>query len=570
MTRHPLVVCAIAALTLVSAAIAQQSITVTPPQYATINGNNVTIDAASAPNDQQFSITTSSGTGFGDLGVVTVNVGNGSGRRAYLSISNVNNIGGIVKGANQSAELWISSVLATQNIGVDSATPGSITANIIQSIESNWNIYADITATGSAISPTTTPINTLSTNVVNPMWTDDGNITGHITSAGPIFSIDARNDLGSGDINNPQVITANGAISFIAAAGLSGVQISNPNGALASLSTRVRGWGGDEILTRERADLPNQPSPSSFNPPRYTVGGTLNADSLGVLEIRKGLVGTAFTLAKSPGPSQVWRIGTSIASTSSITLPAVSLPNFGLRHQVVVNAHNEGGEWLGPVYLGTGSNRVSLQDSYANIPSTFGGGAVGEVPYKQHGPASNPAKNGVVLGGMIDPTSTQEPPPCEQTILNILQVEFYGNIDVPGTQQPGQVVSVVGWDPRIQGSITTYTPTGVTTNTRTMTITLAQTINANQIVGVTVKGDKVRCRDLATGVGDVYIPEFTYYFTVTGGCEDLFDLSRNGRVGWEDMATYLGEPVDFDENGVINNRDASILIRGISEQPQQP
>lgn len=55
MTRHPLVVCAIAALTLVPAAIAQQSITVTPPQYATINGNNVTIDAASAPNDQAAS-----------------------------------------------------------------------------------------------------------------------------------------------------------------------------------------------------------------------------------------------------------------------------------------------------------------------------------------------------------------------------------------------------------------------------------------------------------------------------------------------------------------------------------
>jgi len=176
-----------------------------------------------------------------------------------------------------------------------------------------------------------------------------------------------------------------------------------------------------------------------------TIAGDLDADLQFSGKVTRPIAVTGAFLS-----GRTIRMAEQLASSGTCTFGSG-----GLLGQIVINASNGSNAWSGDVTVG--STTLATIPHYSNLPSSFGGGAVGLVPYRIHGPACNP-DNG---GGAFDAPAS-------------VTVEYYGRLinlasgsETPmsirrrslTTNPPGSWTTVTGnYDYSVSGRTVTITP----------------------------------------------------------------------------------------------------------------
>ena len=553
MKRHRLMrVCAIGALTLSTAAVARP-LSVTGANTWTFNGSTGVLSISDIPPNAggfgSVSVTTSvSNPPYVNIDITRIDVDTtGAGSRVEISVNSgasggdtIRHIGGIRRSGG-SPNLNIVGVYNAGDLGsINGGTmTGTVEAYQIDSIEPGGSIYGAVNAGAGGLR-----------NISLANGNLRGNVTSQLDIGGPFSGITVDNGNigvpGGGAGGRVTISAANGGIGGISAKAVNAT-ISAPTGVLGAVGP----------ITVTQGDFEGSVTANTL--PRLGGPG---------LDIQSGNLSGDITLSGAitgfAGNPDI-RVAKSFSANHTITLP-----QNGLQGQIIVNAKNSTGQWLGAVKLGSGSNLITLAPGYSTLPSAIGNGASGLAPFTQHGPASVPAKNGQIYSSGIDRNSQYEPPPCIVIPNRTAVVEFYGGVTVDVGTAPSAVAAIRSWPIGQPSVITNYTVDSyLLDNNRRITLKLPQSqyFLPGHIVEVTIYGGVVKCTGLPFGVAAT-VAQFSYTFTSVDGCQQLFDRDTNGLVNWNDLPAYLNAPADLDENGVIADRDLSILIRGISEHGQ--
>jgi hypothetical protein len=180
--------------------------------------------------------------------------------------------------------------------------------------------------------------------------------------------------------------TSTSPVTITAVNGIGRIQAMSVNGSVTSAGAGVGAvavaglWTG----TLDAASVPLD----AGGVPALSVGGW----SGGTLRLRSAVAA-----------STTLRVGT-VSSNAAVEFPggfggkllianslsgSLSVPAGGLTGQVVINAGNSGGQWVGNVNVGNAT--LSPAPNYTNLPSSLGGGSVGVVRFGIHTTASTPS-----------------------------------------------------------------------------------------------------------------------------------------------------------------------------------
>jgi len=341
-----------------------------------------------------------------------------------------------------------------------------------------------------------------------------GNMLGNIVAQnGSINNLDVAGDIGT--VLNPAVIASDGDINVI-----NGLNI------YANI---------DAGTVLAPADISTLTATGIFD-------GTLDAATLkagNALSIGGNFEG-AITLASSrPATSEI-RIGDSLASGSSINLPAN-----GLAGQIVVNNNDAGGQWLGTVNVGATALTTA---GYTEAAASLGGGSVGLAPFDLHGESSLPTDGMVVewVPGLTATVRHYGPVTFASAPFTVSRRSF-------GTSDPfTDVTSDFDFAPAAGD---------------------ADSVVASQSVGGAgfVSGFEYQITPTASllsqgVVGDPAVASYTYTFSALPGC-GASDLNGDGVVNGGDISFILnawgpcpGCPEDLNGDGVVDGGDISFIL----------
>ena len=564
MSRTRFCVSAIAALILSTGALGAITVLPAGTPFSVDGSNNVIIDASSLSSTS--SVTVASTNSLDSVNNITVNLPSSSSAYIVLNVNNsVRSLRGISKGTG-SAELWVGTVDVFGEIGAYNAgaPTGLIKANRVSDmIASGRNIFADIEMTGSSLAASGAP--TIKKIVVtddNREYYGDGGLYGNVlASAGDIGDITTVSGIGLGSPITIQAV--NGSIAKVEAAAFNALSIYANNGNIGAVVTTNGGWGGDGTIPRVLI-TPGSTPPTPTTP--LSVGGDLNAKYLGRLELLKGNFQGTLTVTDPMAADAIWKIGGSLTSAARINLPAN-----GLKGQIVINSNLQSGAYDGKVKVGA----TELANDYNRRPDTLGNGSAGKAAYLQNNADSSAFPGSYILDGSINPADKRVPPPCEYHLAS-LRLGFYGNLN-PTSLAFGDFTlqrqalgdnpscgSDLGWS-----GVTLNTP-GISGRVVTLTRSGGGVFEVGYRYRLTLQNNKLKVAggDLTDAGANSYINLGTFCFDVLDGCQELFDLSRNGRVGVEDVAIWLGAPADVTGDGQTDTNDVGSMIEFMGRQPE--
>lgn len=258
------------------------------------------------------------------------------------------------------------------------------------------------------------------------------------------------------------------------------------------------------------------------------------------------------------------------------------LPVNGVVGKVILNPENNGGVWDSDARLIAGSVTLSAAD-FAEIPSTFGGGVVGTVPYTRHAEWSSPEDGGTITIRQNDPTSIVDPPPCQDLSPTIF-VRTYGRVYKSGSGKPLRVQKFVttmsGPDWEDVPNQSDYTVTMATSAGAA-----SQEISIQKTTGTWTKGDyrviydrtlneqvsgtgnaEILCAD--TVASGVRMATFTHEFSTYDSCGELllqmYDLNSDDGLCTLDIGEWAANPVDFNDDATADSADMTILYNAIN------
>ncbi|TVQ59098.1 MAG: hypothetical protein EA379_11990 [Phycisphaerales bacterium] len=547
-------------------------ISIDPASAGNVIGNDVFIEYASSSPSDRVKVFADN---LANIGTIHVKV---TGSYAVLDVEATGNLFSILKDPVSTGELRLRFVEVALDIGADSMTDrGVVEADHIFLIRADRNIYTDIFVSGVTEASSTYAINTIQVTFVNASADADGTLWGNVIAGssnslhrGRIGTINIANTIGG---RQPTLIRAK-QIDTITAGYLTTVDIdlltfSNSPQRLGSIETTLGGWGGD---------VPKGNPP----PGTLTDGGFLRAKEVtGDIDILENF-GAEVTVLQGPISQLQWRIGHDFMEAGVMRFPDPVF-NFndqtfvdGLTHQILVNRNNNGGEWLGTVIVGTGSNEIELDGSmiadgaYTELASALGGGSIGVSPFRLHDSSCTPANGGGFFTRGLDING----PSFECINLDIDEVllRFYGPIRKEGMHT--NHVNVQKWDP-ILAEWTSYNANVTTTvigplnNQRVLRVRYTGSgpwLDFGEYRVVSIPGRLV-CTSI---VGEPEVVAFEYYFSVEDGCGRAgmlmaFDLNDDDDLCIADVAEWLINPVDFNEDSVADTADLSVLLQAIDD-----
>ena len=247
------------------------------------------------------------------------------------------------------------------------------------------------------------------------------------------------------------------------------------------------------------------------------------------------------------------RVGGSLESGAALRIVEPQ----GLRGQVILNASNSAGQWLGPVNVA--ATALAPTPRYPHASSSLGGGAVGLVPFHLHEGDCSPAPNAVIH-------ESAAPSPTAP-----IRAGFYGPVTWKGAAPP------IAIETRPIGSAEPWTDV---THCFTVGRDPANPGNRNTIVAIPIDrllgGREYRVRALTSGLsallcdlGKLINPPVAHaeaLFSVTDPCPG--DADGSGSVTFSDITAVLtgfGLPPEpcFSRNDV--DADGSITFSDITE-----
>ncbi len=226
-------------------------------------------------------------------------------------------------------------------------------------------------------------------------------VNGHIASA----SIQAPNGSINDIISNRYFYTngANGAETNVQIQAKSGIHIVRSYHRMrADITANANGGTGDiarvEILSGDINSDPSFYGTITANKGTGEVGGwtpiNCEADFFGRLDLKSDLERGVF-IAQSFGVNSVISVGGSIASGAAIDIGSSSA-NPCVDGQIIVNANNNNSFWSTSSSATLCGVSLSNIPWYTNLPSTFGGGSIGEAPFNYHALNCSPPHNAAV------------------------------------------------------------------------------------------------------------------------------------------------------------------------------
>lgn len=281
--------------------------------------------------------------------------------------------------------------------------------------------------------------------------------------------------------------------------------------------------------------------------------GILEAPKIGQLTMAGDLETPILIVSGGTGTKLNAEIGGSITSTGSITFPSG-----GLNGRVVVNAGLGSDTWTGNVVVG--STTLAPEPFYDNLPSTIGGGAVGEAPFSIHALASDP-----VAGSNI--AFANRPGPSNPIVL-----DHYGRVTfTPTAGKEPVIVSVraCGGSWRQLG-VACYDAAIDSGNVRGLIITPTDDIpNGFEVLvepAPTTTGDFVMLSNFIGGAASGAVDAYDYAFTI-GACatdfdgdEDIDSTDLNVVLNQFGNSSTCFQDGDVDADGDVDSTDLNVML----------
>ncbi len=480
-----------------------------------------------------------------------------TGQSVSVGVSGVVNVGTVFRNGLSNGLFYVSGITASGSIG-------AITANRVGAV-SGAEITGNVTVTG----PSTVP----SPRLVS-LTATAGNITGDIVvdhgtnSAQSIGAILAEHGT-LGTQTAPITISGRGAIETIRADSI----YANID-TFQTTITKVKaegdsGFAGDFVGSLSASTILSQED--------WPI------DVLGNLDAN-----ITFTQTLSHGI----RVGKSFLAGRTISVPQNGLHPSA---QIIFNDKNlnPAGQWLGTVTVG--STAISPVPDYNILPRTLGpalandGGSVGIAAFRFHRMGSFPIQDTVLNLASLCTQCTVEPPPCVvDPNPAFARIRHYGPLELnttigtftndyvyrveyrapsSGTTDPDADVSDQ-YKVRISGAGVT-----VPIDSEARVVKL-QRIDGNPLplggYKVTLLADAngiTRLRSKISGA-TAFVPPYEYRFWIIADCNqkarELFDVNNDGVVNANDLAAWLNEPSDLNEDNAVDSTDLNRIVIGVA------
>lgn len=518
----------------------------------------VTVSATGTQNGTTVTLqTTNAGAPLGGERIGSVSVtanGSQAGDHVKLVIAegDLNTLQGVsdVRKVGGGGELWIESITTRGTI------TGTIEANRIGSLYAYTDIFAEVIATGS--------MSTLDTigSIVAGWLGDPGSIKGNITCLeGSIGEIRADQGMIGPRTNGlpVQILneTANsGDVGTIWAQAVTAdirMGTSGNNGRFGSLQATAGGFTGSLLTKAFQVTGGNA----------IDVTGNLDAD---------------ITIASSNPDAALTRgikIGGSLVAGRTIDIAATK----GLVNEILINRANTGGTWSGLVRI-AGVSPTS-PPHYVEPASFLGGGSVGLVPFHKSDTSSFPPNGlSINLTGIAVNSISEDPECVDREFQHNVSIVHYGpvkNFDLVGQNIP--LVRV--FRNNIEES-ELYVAVADHENAdsavrRTLVIQRAPNAGAWPLgsyrfeLGApsnypTNPATRLVSDDVHSSA-TAYVPKWTHLMTLYRNCDEAmkkwYETNGDGMLNMGDAASWLAQPVDFNENGAANLQDFSLLLNAI-------
>lgn len=577
------------------------------------------------PGDFGWNITVSecthSGTAQGDISIggaentlpvvgnVTIAAPGPSGRITSLFFSTdtlrVASVHSIAKSVTSGGQLWVSGEIGG-NLG-SSATGTAMTADAIHqaggsftglrvrgSVLGNINLLGPHAFSFDQIEGLVVWRNLLG-NVyaqgggIRSIFVGDLSVTGDRgrigTMGGVPFNIHSVSDIAeiqAGEIN----------ANIVAGANFTGIQGAT-DARITLVRTRTDRGSGDFAGSIDAYDL---------GPATYLGGagnqGDIRIDndfgteaSAGEISLRSPLRNYSLVEEPTDGSGVVRRIQIG----RSFRKGSISLPEDGLRGQILINTRDAGGIWHPTdAVVQVGPNAPALTNAgYGVHRADIGGGSVGRAEYLLHGADCEPAQNSVVLvpgnganwQGAGDPT-------CEDLLttaqsISIAYVQLYGPVTAAANAMPlivkrgpigGTLVDVSS---DYEAVILSDAEPGYSTNLRSNRIKFQRkevVVNSQSVrpdFGTNVEYEVTPSAALkCIGVTGEPRPSFTYRFVVRFDCQRTlvgeYDQNDDGVLDGWDLVQWLNEPTDVNGDNATSAADIWVLTHVIEEYNSAP
>ena len=249
----------------------------------------------------------------------------------------------------------------------------------------------------------------------------------------------------------------------------------------------------------------------------------------------------------------------------------------GLESQIVINANDNGGEWLGDVIVGTtvlgpGASVPYLSPYYEELSTNLGGGAVGLVPFMYHAVESLPVHGSTVSSaptsitiehyGPIAEGDTEDEEPPVRIYELALQVPFPNTVPDPATTEvcdshctdvtfdenddPNYTISVSGRVVTISGTFASWKA--------------YQVIPTDLVCDIDGEPGIVYTQGWEGSNGCGGTESYGYGFRIQPG----FDMNMNGSLEGGDIETWLATPADLDGDDDADNIDLILLVDAVT------
>ncbi|MBC7772216.1 MAG: hypothetical protein H7210_06965 [Pyrinomonadaceae bacterium] len=290
------------------------------------------------------------------------------------------------------------------------ATPppplGNITAHSIGSSDTRYYITAkrgDIGAIAATL------------DIFSDIQCDNGSITGRIQAGFPgsqgfiaSSSITALNGSINDVISYGQIGTGPPAYTTkVQIRAHSGIHLVQSNNTMrADIVANACGGSGDiarvEVLSSEASE-PHFHGTITANSGTGEAGGfypiACEGDFFGIVTLESDLERGIYVGGQFHAASLI-SIGGSILPGTFIDIGSIG-GNPCFQGQIIVNANNNGSSWSAASSAAFCGESPSVLPWYDNIPSTFGGGAIGQVPYNFHAASCTPPHHSATAGSVF-------------------------------------------------------------------------------------------------------------------------------------------------------------------------
>lgn len=428
-------------------------------------------------------------------------------------------------------EVAIADVIISGSLG-DPGVPhgGLIAADVVSQLHPQGDITADVVS-GPRVFGAPSIIATISSS--------SGSIFGHVFApTGAIDSIAADADIGSS--GDPVVIAAHTSIKVVEA-----------DSIWAGIDTTLEGGYEDIWYVKARSgsfsgylncrDLSSPTTPSGID-----IAGDLNADVF-TRVLREPIIADSLG-----GDNTVW-IGSSMVDDGDTSDGRIVLGAGGLAGQIILNgaAATPSGAWSGDVTVGsivlnTSQSQPNQAPYYNRLSSTLGGGSVGLAAFNLHGTDCLPANNATAQG-----------------LLSSVRVRHYGPIALAASE-PVLLERQAQTNPPSSWVGVTSNFTYSVSNGRDLIITpkTGQAFTAPAIYRVSHTDATTRFIECDEVTGNPLVMEYSYEFTLQ---PELYDFSRSGGFGPEDLVQWLFEPVDITFDDSADDIDWDILVQALED-----